>query len=311
MSQRNRNNSPNGPDNRKAKDTHIDHLLRQTFKDDLPSYAENAMKKQLVRFRTKMDQAETDRTRAESRAFRGISYLKGIRWAHFLLKKEVFVVVSLLMIVLGGFIQSSGSSNKLAENLSVLGTSVVVSSQMSRSQSMMCSIQMSRENEKPLKYSIQWLSPYLSKIQVEESDNTPLKTIWLSEEDIIIADHVNDTLRKERHLAQFSDPMLQPIVGYLAPTDLAELMYGEWQLKKYQQQEECRQGVFTVALPNERAILEVIVDLCTYLPVSIKKILPAEERGEETLVFDVRYTWNIPLSPELLSPQPIKESQKA
>jgi len=257
-----------------------------------------------------MDQAQTDRTRAESRPSRGISYLKGIRWIHFLLKKEVFVVVSLLMIVLGGFIQSSGSSNKLTENLSVLGTSVVVSSQMSRSQSMECSIQMTRENEKPLKYSIQWLSPNLSKIQVEESDNTPLKTIWLSGEDIVIADHVADTLRKERHLAQFSDPMLQPIVGYLAPTELAERMYGEWQLIQYQK-EGCGQGIFTVALTNERATLEVTVDLCTYLPVSIKKILPAEERGEKTLVFDVRYTWNIPLSPELLSPQPIKESQKA
>ena len=310
MSQQNRNDSPNKPENRKAKDTRIDHLLQQTFTDDLPPDAKNAMKRQLDRFRTKMDQAQTDRTRAESRPSRGISYLKGIRWIHFLLKKEVFVVVSLLMIVLGGFIQSSGSSNKLAENLSVLGTSVVVSNQMSRSQSMECSIQMTRENEKPLKYSIQWLSPNLSKIQVEESDNTPLKTIWLSEEDIVIVDHVADTLRKERHLAQFSDPMLQPIVGYLAPKELVERMYGEWQLIQYQK-EECGLGLFMVALPDERAILEVTVDLCTYLPVTIKKILPAEERGEETLVFDVRYTWNIPLSPELLSPQPIKESQNA
>ena len=310
MSQQNRNDSPNKPENRKAKDTRIDHLLQQTFTDDLPPDAKNAMKRQLDRFRTKMDQAQTDRTRAESRPSRGISYLKGIRWIHFLLKKEVFVVVSLLMIVLGGFIQSSGSSNKLAENLSVLGTSVVVSNQMSRSQSMECSIQMTRENEKPLKYSIQWLSPNLSKIQVEESDNTPLKTIWLSEEDIVIVDHVADTLRKERHLAQFSDPMLQPIVGYLAPKELVERMYGEWQLIQYQK-EECGLGIFTVALPNERAILKVTVDLCTYLPVTIKKILSAEERDKETLVFEVRYTWNLPLSPELLSPQPIKESQKA
>ncbi|MGB6340237.1 MAG: hypothetical protein WBF32_10720, partial [Candidatus Aminicenantaceae bacterium] len=192
----------------------------------------------------------------------------------------------------------------------VLGTSVVVSSQMSRSQSMECSIQMSRENEKPLKYSIQWLSPNLSKIKVEESDNTPLKTIWLSEEDIVIADHVNDTLRKEKHLAQFNDPVLRPIVGYLAPKELVERMYEEWQLIQYQK-EECGQGIFTVALPNERAILEVTVDLCTYLPVTIKKILSADERDEETLIFAVRYTWNIPLSPELFSPQPIKESQKA
>lgn len=311
MKKRSKVRYPNEPKKVLPQDTQIDNLLQQILKDDLPLDAEIVMKKQLERFQTKMEQVETDSTREDSKASRGIFHLKGIRWANFLLKKEVLVVVSLLMIVLGGFIHSSGSSNMLAENISVLGTSVVVPSQIRRSHSMDCSIQVYGENEKPLKYSIQWVSPNLSKIQVADSDNTLLKTIWLSEEDIVSADHLSDTIRKERRPAQLSDPLIRPIIGYLAPTELAERMYGEWKLEKYLQQVECGQGVFQVALPNENAILELTVELCTYLPVTIKKLLVSKEHSEGIVIMDVRYTWNVPLSPENLPLKPIKESQKA
>jgi hypothetical protein len=311
MSEQNRNRSPKGADNRKTKDAHIDNLLQQALKDDLPVDAEIVMKKHLERFRLEMEQAETDSAQEDSAISRGVFILKGIRWANFLFKKESLVVVSLLMIVLGGFIQSSGSPNRLTENLSVLGTSVVVPSQMSQSLSMECSIRVSRENEKSLKYSIQWASPNLSKIQVTDSDKTLLKTIWLSEEDIIFTDHVSDTIHKEKRPAHLNDPLLRPIIGYLDPTDLVERLYGEWRLEQYKQQVECRQGTFQVRLPNERSILEVTVDLCTYLPVTLKKILVSEEHSEGQLIMNIRYTWNVPLSREQFYPKPIKESQKA
>jgi hypothetical protein len=55
----------------------------------------------------------------------------------------------------------------------------------------------------------------------------------------------------------------------------------------------------------------VTVDHCTYLPVSIKEISPAEKQSEKKLILNVKYTWNIPLTPEHLSPKPTKESHKA
>jgi hypothetical protein len=311
MSERTRDNSPNGPNKAQPKAKHIDHLLQQTFKDDMPSDVEMAMKKQLDRFRHKMERASTRKTGSDRRIFRGIFNPGGIRWANFLFRKEGLVVVSLLMIVLGGFIQSSGLSNQLTENLSVLGTSVVVSNQINRSHSMECSIQMPRDSQEPLHYSIQWLSPSLSKIQVKESDNEPLKTLWLSEEDIIVADHVNGRMHKERRPAQFDDPMIQPIIRYLTPTGLAERMYGEWTLEQYHQQADCRQGIFKVSLPDESALLKVTVDFCTYLPVTIKKFLVSEEQKEGKEIMNVEFTWNVPLSPEHLIPNPIKENQKS
>lgn len=302
--------SPNKTDKKEQKDAHIDHMLRQAFKDDIPPDVKNAMQRQLDRFRIRMEQATAERTRAERKAFRAIFHSREVQWIRFLFKKEILIVASLLMIVLGGFIQSSGSSNKLTENLSVLGTAVVVSNQLNRSQSMECSIQMAGKNQKPLLYSIQWLSPNMSKIQVRESENTLVKTIWLTEEYMVVADHLKDSLNKERYSEPLGDPILQPILGYLTPTELVERIYGEWQLIQYQQREGCGQGIYTVALINESGTLEVTIDLCTYLPVTIQKTLPEEERGEEALIMDVRYRWNVPLSQELLSPPATKESQK-
>jgi hypothetical protein len=45
MSERTSENSPNGPNNARIKDPHIDQLLQQTFKDDIPSDVEMAMEK--------------------------------------------------------------------------------------------------------------------------------------------------------------------------------------------------------------------------------------------------------------------------
>jgi hypothetical protein len=176
---------------------------------------------------------------------------------------------------------------------------------------MECSIQALGENDEALEYTIQWVSPDLSKILISDSDRTLLKTIWLSEENLVIADHVSDTTREERRPALHSVPLIQPAIGYLDPTVLAEQMYGEWKLELYQQHTECRQGIFKVTLPDERAILEVTVDLCTYLPITIRKLLISEDHGEGKVIMSVQFSWNSQLSPESLSPKPIKESQKA
>lgn len=309
MSRRNRPDPSNGPDKKKPRDARIDHLLKRAFRDDLPPDAEKAMKRQLERFQTKMEQRKSHRIRAYNRVFRAISHLKDARWTHFLLRKEALIAASLLMVIWGAFIQSYGSTNRLAENLSVLGTSVVVASQTSRFHSMECAIQLYGESGRLFNYSILWLAPNMSKIQITRSDDTPLKTIWLSEEDIVIADHSKGTLHREKYSPQSSDRLLQPIVGFLSPQELAEQMYGDWTLKQYRREDECGEGIFTVALPNERAALEVTVDLCTYLPVTVRKIALSGTHREGKPIMNVHFRWGIPLSPEFLSPPAKKENQ--
>ncbi len=303
MSKRNRVDPPNRPLKGKQKDIPLDDLLKQTFKDDLPPDVEGSMKKQLNEMRMKMEQVTQEKSRTDHKGFHTLAQFRGIQWGQFFLKKEVLIAASLLMIVLGGFLQSSGFSNSLKKNLSILGTSVAVSSQINQAQSMVCSIQMSEETENPLRYSIEWLSPNLSKIKVSDDDHKPLKTIWIAEEEIVIADHIKNTLHTEKHPPQLMDPLIQPIIGYLSPAELKEEMFGVWQLKNYEQRDECQWGTFTVSLPEENAILEVTVDLCTYLPINIKKIHPTKERVGGELIMNVQYSWNGPISEEILSPK--------
>jgi hypothetical protein len=290
MSKRNRVGSPNRPHNGKLKDIPMDDLLKQIFKDDLPPDVERTMKKQLSTLRMKMEQTIQEKSRTDRMGSLTLSQFREIPWIQLFLKKDVLVAASLMMIVLGGLLQSSGFSNSLKKNLSILGTSVAVSSQINQAQSMICCIQMSEEAENPLTYSIQWLSPNLSKIKV-------------SEEEIIIADHIKNTLHKEKHPLRTMDPLLQPIIGYLSPAELMEQMFGMWQLKNYEQRDECQWGTFTVSLPEENAVLEATVDLCTYLPLSIKKIHSTKERAGGELIMNVQYSWNEPISSETFSPK--------
>jgi hypothetical protein len=294
----------------KPNDTPIENLLKKTFMDDLPPEVEKAMGEQLDDFRMKIEEEGSYKIRAGHRFFHKLSYLKEFQWIRLIFRKEVLVVASLLLIVLGGFLQSSGSSNRLAQNLSVLGTAVAVSNQVNQSQSMECLIQMSGEAGKPIYYSIHWLSPNLSKIHIKSLNNQPLKTIWLLEKEIVIANHVEDTLQKAKRLDQLIDPMLQPIFGYLAPKELTERMFGEWQLKQYEQQDENKWGTYTISLPGEKALLEATVDLYTYLPIRFKKILPEEDSSAVKVIMSAQYFWNVPISPELMSPQLTKKNPK-
>jgi hypothetical protein len=166
---------------------------------------------------------------------------------------------------------------------------------------------MPRENQESLQYSIQWLSPNLSKVRIRDSESTLLKTVWISEEEITIADHVNDKAYKGRSPVQVDDPMIQPIAGYLTPTELVEQMYGQWKFQKTEQTGECDQGISTFSLTNERAQLEVKIDLCTFLPVSIEKMLSDEGQAEKKPIMSVQCKWNISISPEDLLPKPIQE----
>lgn len=309
MSKRNRADFSNKLNYEKPNGPPIDDLISQAFKDDLPADAENAMRRQLNEMRRKMEQLTKDKSRTDRMRILPFSQFRGTQWVQLLLKKEVLIAASLLMIVFGGFLQSSGYSNSLKKSLSILGTSVAVSSQINQVQSMVCSIQMPEETENPLSYSIQWLSPNLSRIKVSGPNHEPLKTIWISEDTIVIADHLQKTLRKEKIPLQHIDPMLQPIAGYLSPAGLTEQMTGAWQLKGYEQKDGCQWGTFTVSMPEENAILETTVDLCTYLPASIKKIHPSKESADGEVILTVHYSWNEPISSEVLCPNISKESQ--
>jgi hypothetical protein len=288
----------------------IDDLLRQTLKDDLPPEIESEMKKQLVLFREKMEQSE-QQCRKETkgalwRLFHGEG-LKGMKW---MFKKQVLASASIIMVVLGALLQITGPRSILAESISLLKTSVLVSDEVSRAVSMEYSMQMPAENGQHFEYSIQWLSSNLTKVQIKKPNQNIVKTMWISEEEITIADHTTKTVRKVKKIKQINDPQFQPLLGLLSPLDVVEQMEGKWRLKQYKQHGDCEMGTFTIATPEEKTYLEFTVDLCTFLPTNFKKfpLYPTKENGKGKILMNVNFKWNTPIQSQLLLPKITKGS---
>jgi len=291
----------------------IDDLLKQTLKDDLPPELESRMKKQLKLFREKMDQPQQQRREETSGARRRLFQGEGLKWMQWMFKKQVLAPASIIMVVLGAVLQITGPSSILAESISLLKTSVIVSDRVSHAESMECSMQVLAENEQQLKYSIQWLSPNLIRVQLIKQNQDIIKTMWVSEEEITIADHATNILRKVEKVEQIDDPEFQHALDLLSPLDLVEQMEGKWRLKQYSQQGDCESGTFTVAIPEEKTLLELTVDLCTFLPTNFKKFLedPKKESGEGKILMDVNFKWNTSIPTQLMLPKITKGSSCA
>ena len=166
------------------------------------------------------------------------------------------------------------------------------------------------ENEQHLKYSIQWLSPNLIRVQIKKPNQNIVKTMWISEEEITIADHSTNTQRKVKKMKQINDPQFQPIMGLLSPLNLVERLDGKWRLKQYAQQGDCEMGTFTIAIPEEKILLEFTVDLCTFLPTNFKEFLAdsTKENGTGKILMNVNFKWNTLIPSQLLLPKITKGS---
>ncbi|UCC40238.1 MAG: hypothetical protein JSV96_01935 [Candidatus Aminicenantes bacterium] len=291
----------------------IDDLLKQTLKDDLPPELESRMKKQLILFRKKMEQSEQKHREETNGALQRLFHGGGLKWMRWMLKKQVLAPASIIMVVLGAVLQITGPSSVLAESISLLKTSVIASNRVSHAESMECSIKLLSENKEHFKYLIQWLSPNLTRVQVKKQNQDIIKTMWISEEEITIADHATNTLRKVKNVDQIDDPELQHALGLLSPHGLLEQMEGKWQLKQYKQQGDCESGIFTVAFPEEKTLMELTVDLCTFLPTSFKKFIedPKEKSREGKILMNVNFRWNTSIPTQLMLPKITKGSRCA
>jgi len=281
----------------------IDDLLKQVLKDDLPPESESRMRRHFAQFRKKFEQPD-QQSRTNVRW----------QWAHWVLRKEVLALSSIIMVVLGVIMHMNVQRSVLAETVLMLRTSVSVSDQVRHTGSMECSVQVPTRDGQFLAYSIQWISPNMTRVDVQKANEID-KTLWISKEDIFIADHIKNVMHKVKGVEQIKDPLFQPVMEFLSPVELAERMYRRWQIKQYKPLAEQERGSFTFKDPNHigKSLLEMIVDLNTYLPLSIKKFLPGPTivSEEETLVMQLHFTWNKPVSPQIMTPKIKKRSLDA
>lgn len=297
--------------NKKKSNNHeMDGLLKEVLKDDLPPDVENRMKRRFIQFRERIEQHKRQPRMNIGMIGRRLFRQETWRWAQWMLRKEILAFSSIIMIALGGFMHLSGHSSALAESLSMLRTSVSVWEQVRHAASMECTVQVPAQNGKSLAYSIQWISPNMTRVDVRSADEIT-KTLWMLDERFIIVDHINNTLHKGGSFVQIKDPVFQPVMEFLSPEELAESIYRRWQQRQYEQQVERGQGTFTLTNHEEKALLEMTIDINTYLPLNIRKFLQGSIKASEErkLVMEIHFIWDQPLSPQLMVPKIIKGSQ--
>lgn len=287
------------------RDPRIDELLKKTLKDDLPPEVESAMKRQLNLFQKKMEEYEPRGKMGIVRIFKRLFEINGFRQVQWIFKKGVPVFVSILMMVLGSIMQMTGSQSVLAESISALSVAASVSQELDQIESMECSGEVFAEKDKPLQYSIQWLSSNKTRVLIEKGDKIPAKTIWFTDEEIIVADHEKNRLRRIKHVEQIEEPLFQHLRSFLSPSNLVEQMEGKWRLKHSTQQGDCERWIFTVTIPEEEILLEISIDLCTYLPVDIKKFLrdSAKENRKGKILMNAHFKWNTPIPAQIMLPK--------
>jgi len=188
-------------------------------------------------------------------------------------RKEVLAGASVLMLVSGGALQLIGYRSALADTVSALNTSVSV------------------------------------RVDAHKSDKMN-KTLWVSESGIIIADHIHNTTEKAEGVWKITDATFRPVLWLMTPEELAERLYGKWKLRLYEQTDKPDQGLFIFLDQEEKAVLEMTVDLNTYLPLRIEKFLPEspelDEKGRS--VMQAHFNWNQPVSPQIMIPKTLSKN---
>jgi len=272
-----------------------DSLIRQVLKDDLPPALEEKMKERILRFRKEIEQPRQIRRRNLS-----------VGW---IFRKEVLAGASVLMLVSGGALQLIGYRSALADTVSALNTSVSVMDRIGHTGTMECQIEIPGDNGLALSYTIRWLSPNLVRVDAHKSDKMN-KTLWVSESGIIIADHIHNTTEKAEGVWKITDATFRPVLWLMTPEELAERLYGKWKLRLYEQTDKPDQGLFIFLDQEEKAVLEMTVDLNTYLPLRIEKFLPEspelDEKGRS--VMQAHFNWNQPVSPQIMIPKTLSKN---
>lgn len=268
----------------------LDDLIRQTLKDDLPAETEMRMQAQLDAMREKMllsqrqHLTKTDKTPAFRRPFR----------------HEVLAWSAFIMVILGSFLYINGSQSVLTGNISALGTSVSVLDRVNRSQSMDSSLRWVSPSGISLTYRIQWRAPDITRIQIYNPAPMLLKTLWITPDNITITNDQTNQQNRIGSINQITDQDFLAVMNYISPQILAEQINGTWRLKQYQYRQDCEQGEFRIASLEEDYPLHLTVDLCTYLPTRIQKVLPVSReispQGEP--IMDIRLKWNTLVFPD-------------
>jgi hypothetical protein len=283
----------------------IDNLLKQTLKDDLPPEVENRLYIQLRQFQEKTGKQEKPQLNVYGLVKNFFTISNPVwRLGRQLIKSAALTfafVVLIILLAAASFVPITGSQSVLAESFSTLTTSLYVSRQISRTNTMQCSVEAVTGKGERLTYSLKW-TPDRTRVHIIKPGKIIVKTLLVKNDYVTITDKTNNTVRYGKGLEHMDDPQFQPIIDYLSPTNFRERLQVKWDPGSYRQLGDCDEGTFSVVNPGEKGDTEVIVDMCTFLPIRMIKYRPIPtqpgEKGE--IVMSIHFTWETPFIPRLI-----------
>ena len=291
----------------------VDGLLKDALDDNLPAEAERRMQRRLAEFRERIERPEQVPETSAARFWQklvGPGYRPAVvRW---IVNKQSLAFLSIFMLAVGGFLQATGHRSALAESLTGLRTSVTVADSLRQSGFMECRVQMAAKEGVPLDYVIRWVQLGMTRVDVQKAGEVR-ETLWITNGDVVIVDHLKNTRQKFASLKQIQDSLFQPVLGFLSPALFAENMDQRWKLEWFEQKTGSRQGAFTFTNHEKGSYLKMIVDLDTFLPVKISRSrLSAEKGGPAEEVMRLDFTWNHPDSTQsMILPETLRKNGSA
>jgi hypothetical protein len=282
----------------------LNNLLSGYLSSECPRDVEKSMKDKITSLREKMEQIQIQQKRTSNgilwRLFNG----KGFLWGKGVFPRASIVLVSLVFVVLGGFLQSKGSHSVLTESITTLKTLVSCNQQLYQAQAMNGLFYLSSDNEQSLSYTLDWQRPSQIRIRKLNPDKNIASTVWIFEEGIVLYDH---TLKRKKRLPgieELKKTDFKPIMKYLSPQEIMNFLDDSWQPKSQKRDGDCLWVTFSNGKAELKGFKQVTISECNFLPVYIKRDFstPLNLSGERYKSITINLNWNKPIPQDRMVP---------
>ena len=267
----------------------LDNLLRRTLEDNVPSQAEERMNRQFLRLKRTLDRPEIlDET--DEWLWQG------------LFRKEVLVIASAVMLILGAVMQFGGSQSALAHSIEQLKVTATMSMHLNRAAFMDCTVLKAGAGGEDTSYRVLWRANGDTRVDITSAGN--VQTIWVSHEAVSFAGSGGGSIRSVPLGTLVPGPVWQPAMEFRTPALLAKQMEEQYGLAQIRGRRDAGSGEFLIVGRAGSQSIEITVDSRTYLPKVIKKYAPDSDHtnGERDCIMEARFLWNQPIAPELFVP---------
>ncbi|MBN1272445.1 MAG: hypothetical protein JXB26_09250 [Candidatus Aminicenantes bacterium] len=277
---------------KREQNTRMDDFIKKVLCDDLPQETERRMKNRLDLFKEKIGSAG----RTSKTIQKNLWSIGSQEWLRRAFRKELLVFSSLIMIFAGGFFHISGRKNAVAETLSMLNTSFSVLDRIREAHSMECRLHVSAGDETCLDYTIRWLTPGKTRVDVTKGE-TAIKTLWTEGGGFVVADHIHKDIRRYSSLERIEDSLFGPAWDFFSPEQLADAVYKRWKPLNCQDKDHRKTFIFV----NGNVVLELTVDGNSYQPLRMKILAsgPTEDVDVRYRILEAQFFWNIQVSPKI------------